>query len=123
MTAVVVVEEPSGFVVVEEPGGLVEVADTAPVVVEVAAQGPTGPPGATGPQGPQGPPGASASYVHQQMTPSAVWVIDHTLGYAPGGVTCTDSANGEIVGDITYPSAGRVVVTFAASTGGTAYLS
>lgn len=54
------------------------------------------------------------------------WVIDHNLGYAPGGITLIDSTGTEIEGDPSYPiPASRLVITFpfGITVSGTAYLS
>ena len=84
------------------------------------------PPGAQGPPGPQGPAGADgtgdATYPHQQMVPSAVWTIDHGLGKHPA-VTVITSAGDQVIGDVSYPSLDRVVITFSAPLGGSATLN
>lgn len=86
--------------------------------------GPAGPVGDPGPQGPEGPQGSGGdlTYLHQQMTPAAVWVIDHGLGKEPS-VTAIDSADGQIEGDVSYPTLDRVVIAFSAATGGRARLN
>lgn len=52
----------------------------------VGAVGPPGTDGAAGPVGPvgpAGPPGPPAAYIHTQTIPSALWVVNHNLGYRP----------------------------------------
>lgn len=73
--------------------------------------------GAPGPRG-----STLSAYRHSQGVASAVWVIDHGLGYRPN-VTVLDSSGREVVGELDYPSDTRVIVTFAAPFGGEAYLS
>jgi hypothetical protein len=78
-----------------------------------------GPPGPQGPPGPAG--GGSASYVHNQATPAAVWTIPHNLGFFPN-VTVVDSSGAQVEGDVVF-STNQVQVTFSAAFSGTAYLS
>lgn len=52
----------------------------------------------TGPQGPPGPPSTSA-YRHTQATPSTLWVVEHGLGYQPGGINVTNPS-----GDTYWPT-------------------
>ena len=83
-------------------------------------------PGPEGPAGPAGPAGADgtgdATFLHQQLTPSAVWTIDHGLGKEPA-VVVIDSGDSEVVGDVAYPTPDRVVLTFSAPFGGRARLN
>lgn len=89
--------------------GSVEVVDLSdPEVIETGVPGPRG--------------GSVAAYRHSQGVASAVWVIDHGMGFYPN-VTVLDSTGREVVGFVQYPSADRVVLTFAAPFGGEAYLS
>ncbi len=67
-------------------------------------------------------PGEGTSYQHTQGTPASVWTITHGLGYQPA-VTVTDSTGDEVEGDLAYPDANTVVITFSAAFSGTAYLS
>ena len=76
--------------------------------------------GAVGPPGPPGPSGGS--YVHHQAVPTAVWTIVHGLGYFPN-VTVFDTTGDTVEGDVAFPDADTVVLTFSAGFGGTAYLS
>jgi|SRR5215467_581756 len=94
---------------------------------EPGPPGPQGPQGPAGPQGPQGPPGTGGtqtlSYVWSQATAATTWTITHGLSFYPN-VTVVDSAGHEIYpGDLTYPNATTVQLTFSAAVGGTAYLS
>ena len=49
--------------------------------------------GLQGSPGPAGP--AGGSYKHIQNFPSSTWIVQHDLGYMPGGIYVEDSA-GEI---------------------------
>lgn len=110
------IETPGAAQVVELPVEVVE-------LVEIPEQGPAGPPGATGAQGPQGNPGLSgANYVHQQMVPSATWVIAHGLNRYPS-ITIVDSAGSVVIGAVDYDSTNQITVTFSAAFGGSAYLN
>lgn len=98
------------------------------------------------PPGPQGPEGDSAyevavengfvgteaewivlltrpmSYIHVQGAPSAVWVIEHNLGYYPA-VTIIDSADSVVIGAIEYDSINQVTAVFSGAFSGQAFLS
>jgi hypothetical protein len=110
---------------------LVAEPDDAPLIVG-GEQGPPGPPGPEGPEGPegpqgepgeQGPPGSgSASYVHDQQVPAAVWDITHDLGFYPA-VSVVDTSNSEVEGDLEYIDVNSVRVSFSTPFGGKAYLS
>lgn len=71
-------------------------------------------------QGPQGPSGGYFEYL--QITPASIWIINHPLMFRPN-VTVVDSAGFEVLGDVSYPLPGRVVVEFSSQFGGTALLS
>lgn len=90
--------------------------------VVVGPRGPQGDPGPAGPAGPQGLSGSGLNYVHTQATPASVWSITHTLGKLPA-VVVIDSANEVCEGDIAYPSATQVVITFSAAFSGRAILN
>lgn len=100
-------------------------ADITTVITtgEIGIPGPPGEPGdpgATGPQGPIGPPGGS--YRHIQSVPSAIWTIDHELGFYPNS-TVIDSAGSSVEGEKSYPDANTLIITFIAAFSGEAYLS
>lgn len=80
------------------------------------------PSGPTGPQGPPGRDGVTTSYIHEQVTPSATWSINHMLNYYPN-VTVVDSGGSDVVGSISYVDQDNLVITFNAPFGGKAYLS
>ena len=62
------------------------------------------------------------SFIFNQPTPSASWVINHNLNGFPS-VTTTDLAGHEIVGQVQYLNANTVIVTFSAPVAGAAYLN
>jgi len=62
-------------------------------------------------------------YRHVQATAAATWTIAHGLSFRPT-VTAVDSTGREITpGDVSYPDAVTVALTFSAAVGGEAYLS
>jgi hypothetical protein len=75
--------------------------------------------------GPQGAPGVfdagDVAYVHTQSTPSAVWTINHNLGFNPVAVVL-DSGGTQCEGAISYPSINQMVITFTGAFSGTAYI-
>lgn len=71
-------------------------------------------------KGPQGEPGATFTWI--QNNPADQWVIDYTMPYEPN-VSAIDSAGGQIFGDVTYPSPGRVVIHWGAPESGKALLT
>lgn len=87
----------------------------------IKVQGPQGPQGPAGPSGEQGLSGGSFTWA--QSTPSATWIIAHSLGYRPAGVRVIDSAGNDVEGAVSYPDANTVVITFGGPFSGTAYLS
>lgn len=109
------------------PPQILPVEEETPVLVEVEIPGMQGVPGPLGPAGPQGPPGPSGgvdavSFVWDQSTPSASWVITHNLGFFPN-VTTVDSAGTEVEGVITPLSVTQLRIDFLSAFGGKAYLS
>jgi hypothetical protein len=66
--------------------------------------------------------GNDRHYVHVQLAPSSVWIVDHSLGKFPA-VTVVDSAGTVVVGDVDYQSESRIIITFSAPFSGKAYLN
>lgn len=60
-------------------------------------------------------------YIHIQLSPSNVWVINHNLNCHPV-VTVIDSGNSQVEGDVTYNSLNQITVTFTAGFSGKAIL-
>lgn len=61
-------------------------------------------------------------FIYYQNTPSATWTISHNLTFHPN-VTVVDSGGSVVEGEISYPSATTVVLTFRSGFSGRAYLS
>lgn len=62
-------------------------------------------------------------YIHNQVSASPTWIIDHNLNANPGGVSIVDSAGSTVYGDIVYNSLNRLTATFTVSFSGKAYIS
>lgn len=97
------------------PAVELEEPDVSEIVRVEGPQGPAGPKGDPGPTG--------GTYIHQQVTPSTTWTIDHNLGFDPAGIRIVTSGGSELEGAVTYTSPNQVVVTFSTAFSGTAYLS
>jgi hypothetical protein len=70
---------------------------------------------------------AQSTFVFTQATPAAVWTIAHGLDRYPS-VTVVDSAGTVVIGQVDYPSANAVRLSFfgggsPAAFAGTAYLN
>ena len=73
--------------------------------------------------GPQGPPGASgAGYDFIQSSSSAIWTINHNLGFKPG-VDVYDSGSQQIQAEVSHTSVNQTVILLTASTTGFARLT
>jgi hypothetical protein len=105
---------------------VVEVDAQPPVEIVHPSQNTVIVTGGKGEKGEDGAPGAAGSapqsYVHEQVDPSAVWIINHGLGFYPN-VTVIDSGGNEVAGDITYVDLDHLIDTFVSSFGGNAYCS
>lgn len=128
-TLIVEVDTPSSFVVEGEestfevesgPESAVQVTaeDSFSVVTDEAFTVVTL--GQPGQRGPVGPVGSDLTYRHQQLTPSAVWVVPHNLGKFPA-VVAVDSDRRKVEGDVTYLDTNTVRVAFSAAFSGEAY--
>ena len=73
-------------------------------------------------QGPVGPGGNDAHYVHNQITPTTLWTINHNLGKLPS-VSVVDSGENVVFGEVVYLDANALRVGFSAAFGGKAYLN
>jgi hypothetical protein len=107
-------------VVIVEPQPSVTAVEDVISVVSVGTLGPPGPRGADGPPGAAG--SAPQAYVHDQAVPASSWTVLHSLGYYPN-VTVVDTLGRVVVGDVSYPDIGNVVLTFSAAFSGRAFLS
>lgn len=65
--------------------------------------------------------GGGASYVHEQTTPAATWVIDHHLSLIPD-VLILDNTGQQMIAELRFPSNQTCVVLHSAPYAGTAYL-
>ena len=63
-----------------------------------------------------------SKYTHDQSSPTTTWSITHNLGYRPN-VAVVDTSDTVCFGDVDYTNDNALVVTFAQSFGGKAYLS
>lgn len=119
MEAVVLEVSATGEIVVVAPatGEIVVVSPATSDVVYVAPQvGPRGDPGPAGAVGPD------SFYTHNQITPSLLWNVTHTMPGHPS-VTTVDSAGSVVIGDVTYVSATEITIGFSAPFAGSAHLS
>lgn len=66
--------------------------------------------------------GFSQPYVYTQLAPSAIWIINHNLGYRPS-VELLDSGSQEIEGDVIHPSLNQTIITLTPATAGVARLT
>jgi Siphovirus ReqiPepy6 Gp37-like protein len=64
---------------------------------------------------------AAQSFIHEQLTPSSLWVITHNLNRYPT-VTVTDSSGNVVVGDIKHTSLNTTQISFSAAFAGKAIL-
>jgi hypothetical protein len=62
------------------------------------------------------------SFIFNQPTPLASWVINHNLNGFPS-VTTTDLSGNVILGQVQYLNANTVIVTFSTPVAGVAYLN
>lgn len=62
-----------------------------------------------------------ATYTHVQAVPSRGVAVAHNLGRKPS-VTVIDSANSEVLGNVTYVSDSALEVAFSGAFSGLAYL-
>lgn len=81
--------------------------------VQISSPGPQGAPGVFNP--------GDVAYTHVQSVSSAVWTIDHNLGFNPTAVVL-DSAGTQCEGSFSYPTVNRLIITFTAPFTGTAYV-
>lgn len=123
---VITSEDVTELEVIDEEVTILSVGNDITEVITTGGIGPQGPPGADGAQGEPGEPGppgpAGGTYHHIQSSPSAVWTINHNLGFYPN-VTIVDSAGSVVEGDVTYPNTNTMVLTFTGGFSGDAYLS
>lgn len=61
-------------------------------------------------------------YVHDQQTASASWTVTHNMNKFPA-VSIVDTANDEVIGQVTYNTLNQLTITFTAAFSGKAYLN
>lgn len=83
---------------------------SCPKVIKVVTPGPTGPAGPAG-----------VAFVHVQSVASAIWTINHNMGYRPS-TELTDPGFREMDGDVLHPTVNQTVVKFNVPVTGTARL-
>jgi len=62
------------------------------------------------------------AFHYTQMVPNNTWTIQHNLNFYPN-VTVVDSAGTNVEGEVRYPNANQLVVSFQSAFSGDAYLS
>lgn len=61
-------------------------------------------------------------YVHDQQVASATWVVTHNLNKF-ASINIVDTANDEVMGDVTYNSLNQITLNFSAPISGKAYIN
>jgi len=61
-------------------------------------------------------------YVHDQQVASATWVVTHNLNKF-ASINIVDTANDEVMGDVTYNSLNQITLNFSAPVSGKAYIN
>lgn len=62
------------------------------------------------------------NYIHEQMSSSQVWDIEHNLNKYPS-VSIIDSGGNEVLGDINYTSKNHITIKFSSAFSGSAFLN
>ena len=65
---------------------------------------------------------ADANFVFEQGTPSATWVVTHSLGKNPS-VSVVDSAGTLVIGNVTYDTLNQLTLTFNGAFSGEAFMN
>lgn len=101
----------AGSIAVQDLAGLFEADTVEEALIELANMGGGGGSGGSG-------------YMHQQVTGSTVWTIQHNLGFRPGGIVVLDEDNELTLGwTATYSSLNVLILIFPQPVSGTAYVS
>lgn len=61
-------------------------------------------------------------YVHDQQQSSSSWVVSHNLNKF-ASVNIVDTANSEVIGEVTYNNTNQLTITFSAPISGKAYIN
>lgn len=67
-------------------------------------------------------PPRDSCYIHNQIMPSATWIINHNLESFPS-VTIVDSGGSVVIGEIQYINENQIKVSFTVEFSGKAYLN
>jgi hypothetical protein len=65
-------------------------------------------------QGPRGEPGANGTgvaHVHEQLTPSSLWIINHNLGVVPALISVMDNGGNVVNVGIEHPTPNQTRIT------------
>lgn len=62
------------------------------------------------------------NYVHEQLSSSSFWTVNHNLGKFPS-VTVVDSGGTVVIGDITYIDQESLTISFSSAFAGVAYIN
>jgi len=105
-----------------KPKEIIEFKIPPSTVIEMqyTAPGPKGDPGTPGQDGQDGAPGVDATYIHNQIAASTVWLVEHNLGKKPS-VSIVDSAETLIIGDVIYLDNNRCQIELSMTVSGKAY--
>lgn len=68
--------------------------------------------GPIGPAGPTGPQGTIQTYRHDQVTPSAVWVVQHNLGITPNPVVYDEDGRTILGWTVSWSNNNVLIITF-----------
>lgn len=66
--------------------------------------------------------GTDKNYIHEQMSPSNIWTINHNMNKFPS-VQIVNNFNEVVIGDVIFISANQITVHFSGSFSGKAYLN
>ena len=67
---------------------------------------------------------APHNYIHTQSTAASTWVVNHNLGYKPGGIMVLDSAGTQWFGSVIHINDNTLSIDFGGAVfGGKVYIS
>lgn len=87
---------------------VVEVSSVSLVFVETGIPGPAGP--------------GAGRYTHTQSSPSALWTVNHNLGYKPSAVRILSVGGLELIAAVLDISDDQLQVSFSTPTAGSAVI-
>ena len=68
-------------------------------------------------------PGTDGTHIHEQVTPSTVWTIEHGLGFKAPRIQLFDDTGVEFYADFDFVTDDLLTVTMAQPAAGSAYLT